>query len=196
MPFSKRLLVIISTVLLAAGAAFGKCDTSSLAQRFDRADAVFLGQLVRAENRELMFRAIKTWKGVDEPRVSVTSEELLSGFQVGEVYLVYAHRYDGTSWCRGLYVGECSGTVPLLNAEGELHDLQFRAATSIMPQLPFGYGYGRLRGGIDRTIVMQALPQRSFWDIAVVTGISVMLSLSVGYIVTKAGRRFANSRRK
>ena len=187
---------IVALTFVAAVAGSARCLTLDAAQSFEQADAVFLGQVVRGDEPygEHAFRVLKSWKGINEPRVVVYGSAFTCGdyaFELGEVYLVYAHR-SGDAFS----TGACSGNRSLLNASEQLRDLQDRPAISLLPPARYGYGYGYGPPNHYRVFGRDAFrPRRSFWNIALVTGFSVSLFVSMGFALPRLRKRLAFLRR-
>lgn len=74
-------------------------------------------------NENAVFLVDKSWKGVDEKIVvvSTASQGTMCGsnFEVGHEYLVYAGEYNG-----GLVSGSCGRTQPLSHADADIQRLE------------------------------------------------------------------------
>lgn len=159
------LLMGLSLAAVGARPAFA-CSCAggeSPEQAFQRADAVFTGEMVRGGIEDpdpedgtmiggIQFRVIDAWKGVPGESVVLYGQEaayygkLEEGemavasscayvFGEGESYLVYASRYDD-----GLQTGICDRTMPLAEAGRDLDVLgppADRLTETGGPPLPF-----------------------------------------------------------
>lgn len=188
MSTTKTFLGVVAVIFLAAQASLAcpYCAPPSVSNSFELADAVFIGQVVRGEERygDHTFRVEKAWKGIQDNRVVISARGFESdyAFQLGEVYVVYAQRSGDE-----LFASRCGGTLPLLEAGEQLKDLRDRPATSMFRpwRSPYLTGYSTL------TLAQMSPPRRSFWNIALVSGFFVSLFMATGFVVTKVSRRFA-----
>lgn len=97
---------------------------------FEKATAVFSGEVVSLDRLTVRFRADKIWKGGEAGEIvmltgtrensdgTVTSSSCDYGFKKGERYLVYAYGPRGE-----LKTHSCSRTALLKHAEGEMEGL-------------------------------------------------------------------------
>jgi hypothetical protein len=139
------LLYLAQMAVPPVASACGPCIPRSPKQHFDNADAVFMGKVIgsAAERHETNARGVCTqysylfevssqWKGVISTHiytyadfdcdVKTDCDELVSGFEVGRAYLVYASRTPSDGKLRS-YLGGCYITSELENASEALRAL-------------------------------------------------------------------------
>jgi len=198
MSFMRKIFLAVVMMLISVTAGFAYCLGSDPAQNFERADAVFLGQAVRGNDPygEHTFRVLKSWKGINEPRVVINGGSYgcpgAYAFQLGEVYVVYARQSDD-----GLTTSNCSGNREVVNAAEQLRDLQDRPAIAVMPPFRYGgYGYWSSARLMTGDPIPVRTPQRSFLNMALVTGASVSFFLSLGFALPRLSRRLGFRGRK
>lgn len=162
-------VALVANSLLLGGTQAGEAFACSCAgeesteEAFQRADAVFSGEMVRGGIEDpdpeddtmiggIQFRVLDAWKGVPGESVVLYGQEaayygkLEEGemvvasscaytFEEGESYLVYASRQED-----GLQTGLCDRTMPLTEAERDLDVLgppADRLTETGGPPLPF-----------------------------------------------------------
>jgi hypothetical protein len=171
MKFSLPTIVLLLLSSETALACF--CVKSTPAENFQAADAVFYGKVVSVDDQSgARFQVGKSWQLVgEEEAVVYTGDPAKEGcaweFRKGESYIVYASMQKGK-----LYTDQCSGTTWLLYAEDQLRDVQGR------PEIPLKEADSRVAPGFKMKV-------------ALITAVSVLLSVSLGLALKVIGRRAA-----
>jgi hypothetical protein len=117
--FGAMLFSLAALMFLSAGTAFA-CDCLTLTpeESFEKADTVFLGKVVGAENAGpytyYKFEVQRTIKG-DQSHWVIKSRNTDCDYEfyAGATYLVYAHNYQGS-----LFAPSCSSTIMVAAAPG------------------------------------------------------------------------------
>ncbi len=137
MKITKILLLLIAHFLLATQIAIAcSCVLTTPEQNFQRADAVFVGRLVKIDDG-LRLDVEKSWKLVNTNRVRVSESgrgSCRQGYSLGETYLVYAQM--GKDPENVLVTEMCLGTGLLKDSGMDLGYLQNRATIPLMKVSP------------------------------------------------------------
>ncbi|XID94864.1 hypothetical protein ACF3MZ_10245 [Paenibacillaceae bacterium WGS1546] len=145
-----RILAITLILAIVAGgllvpenrASACSCASRDAAAKLDISAAVFVGKVVGVGKavqgkfgplRPYTFEVDQAWKGVEEKRVTVYSNDGASAscgysFVQGETYLVYAHQENDR-----LQTGLCHGNRPIAEAGDELAQLGIGRDIKPMP---------------------------------------------------------------
>jgi hypothetical protein len=167
--FTATLFSILALILLASGNGLAcDCNTLSRSESFNVSDSVFSGRVVRVEdsgaNRLFTFKVEQSLKG-DNAGEAVISSGLTNcdyDFNLDGNYVVYARRSEGR-----LRASICLSTAAL----------------------PVSKEPGKDSGSTPTQL--SSKPHSNFWQVASVTGVSVSLSLMVGFLVKRFWRRAA-----
>ena len=171
--FLKSLIAVTTCVLLISNVAYSTCAPTTVVKDFQSADAVFLGKVTKIQSTEfhtdtvaVYFEVEKSWKGVDTREATIYAEPSTGEgyhFEEGETYVVYSYKQGDL-----LYTNECDKTAKLREAREQMSDLAGRSTIPLHPKAS------------DENI-----------RIVIITAISLLLFLGLGYIVTRFRKRAA-----
>ncbi|PWT89597.1 MAG: hypothetical protein C5B55_11120 [Blastocatellia bacterium] len=166
---SKTLLNAAIVILALYGISYAcECRTMSTEESFRQADAVFVGKVVSIEPfgpwQKVTFDVNWQSKGDSSSDVSLyqASSPIDFQFDTDRTYFVFANKSDGR-----LFASRCSGTrVYSRCGNGGVTARVFRVADVSMGHREYSYT-----------------------EMALITGISVSLSMSLGFILGRLRRR-------
>jgi hypothetical protein len=167
MPMLRK--VVFATLMLAMASATAMacdCGTRPDEELFESADVVFAGTALYVDKStgQSIFQVGRWIKGGGGDEVSVASTMCGYSFSEGFNYIVYAQEFNGS-----LIAGA-------------------RKGSRVIGKSPPFISSTLKCGTFEFHDVEQ--PNRSFTEIAAVTGICVSLSLGLGLLVTRIKRRF------
>lgn len=107
------------------------CASFKPPENFERSEAVFIGRVIKSGgllNPYVDFKVEKSWKSVDTEEFTVYIDSFFSAknFIEGETYLIYT--YDNS------YIGDCSRTKKLSDAQEDLIYLENKPTISLAPK--------------------------------------------------------------
>lgn len=132
------LMIVVAAVLLGPlneAAACTCLPPGPVEEAFERAEAVFVGTIVKAQRQERFLKmAVEvkgSWKGVDGGEVELWTAQDTAAcgypFERDAAYIIYASNNDGQLW-----VSLCSRSRPLVGNEEELRALDGAAGRKVV----------------------------------------------------------------
>lgn len=152
MPTKSYHILLAVFVLLVCGSAYEvfacMCDKAATCERFNWADAIFVGKAIRLEKDDsdtlkkeyTIFEVREVFSGKKSVTIRIQNRSSFScdtSFEVGETYLVFAGGNDS----EGFGTGFCSGNLPIEDAADEIAALR---------KLSGARGDGKLRGLVQK----------------------------------------------